>query len=305
MRKNEKRVRRRFAQKNGHRQVKDRLFRFLFERDREALLQLYNALNGTQYSDAAELQIVTLENAVYVVMKNDLAFVIAGALSIYEHQSTLNPNMPVRFLFYLGQEYQKIVECAAESPYGSRRIMLPTPQCIVFYNGERKMPKEQIWKLSDAFESKSCKAGVELEVRVLNINYGYNKKLMEQCQVLKEYALFVEISREYIRSGRPAETALHEAVDFCIEKNILSGFLRQYRAEVLGMLLEEFDVKKYERSLREDGREEGREEGIGALIEVCQEFGMSKEDILARLETRFSMGADSAEQYFEKYQKQL
>ncbi len=233
-------------------------------------------------------------------MENDLAFVIAGVLSIYEHQSTFNPNMPARFLFYLGQEYQKIVERAAESPYGSRLIMLPTPQCIVFYNGEREMPKEQILKLSDAFESKSCKASVELEVRVLNINYGYNEKLMEQCQVLKEYALFVEISREYIRRGRSAETALNEAVDFCIEKNILAGFLRQYRAEVLGMLLEEFDVKKYERSLREDGREEG----IGALIEVCQEFGMSKEDILVRLETRFSMGADSAKQYFEKYQKQ-
>lgn len=218
MKKNGKRFKGRFTQKKGHRQVKDRLFRFLFERDRKALLQLYNALNGTSYSEASELQMVTLENAVYVVMKNDLAFVIAG---------------------------------------------------------------------------------------VININYCYNEKLMEQCQVLKEYALFVETSREYIRRGRSAETALNEAVDFCIEKNILAGFLRQYRAEVLGMLLEEFDVKKYERSLREDGREEGREEGIRALVEVCQEFGMSKEDILVRLETRFSMGADSAEQYFEKYQKQL
>lgn len=305
MKKNGKRFKGRFTQKKGHRQVKDRLFRFLFERDREALLQLYNALNGTSYSEASELQMVTLENAVYVVMKNDLAFVIAGVLSIYEPQSTFNPNMPARFLFYLGQEYHKIVEHAPESPYGSKLIMLPTPQCIVFYNGEREMPKEQILKLSDAFESKSCKAGVELEVRVLNINYGYNEKLMEQCQVLKEYALFVETSREYIRRGRSAETALNEAVDFCIEKNILAGFLRQYRAEVLGMLLEEFDVKKYERSLRQDGREEGREEGIRALVEVCQEFGMSKEDILVRLETRFSMGADSAKQYFEKYQKQL
>ena len=205
-----------FTQKRGQRQVKDRLFRFLFERDQEALLQLYNALNGTAYGDTSKLQIVTLENAVYVLMKNDLAFVIAGVLNIYEHQSTLNPNMPARFLFYLGQEYQKIVECAEESPYGSRLILLPTPRCVVFYNGEQKMPKEQILKLSDAFASKDSKADVELEVRVLNINYGYNEKLMEQCQVLKEYALFVEISREYLKKGKQAKAALNEAVDFFI-----------------------------------------------------------------------------------------
>ena len=115
-----------------HRQVKDRLFRFLFEKDRESLLQLYNALNGTDYKDISQLRVVTIDRAVYVVVKSDLALVMAGVLDLYEHQSTYNPNMPVRFLIYLAQEYQMIVEEASESLYGSRQIALPTPHCVVF-----------------------------------------------------------------------------------------------------------------------------------------------------------------------------
>ena len=106
------------------RQVKDRLFRFLFEKDKEALLQLYNALNGTDYQNASELQVVTIESAVYVVMKNDLAFVIAGTLNLYEHQSTYNPNMPVRFLIYIAEEYQKLVEHAEVSLYGTKLLKI-------------------------------------------------------------------------------------------------------------------------------------------------------------------------------------
>ncbi|MDD6812308.1 MAG: Rpn family recombination-promoting nuclease/putative transposase [Lachnospiraceae bacterium] len=139
------------------------------------------------YKDASKLQIVTIENAVYIVMKNDLAFVITGTLNLYEHQSSYNPNMPVRFLIYLAEEYQKIVEQAKESIYGTKQISLPTPQCIVFYNGEKEMPEEQILKLSDAFENKERKADVELTVRMLNINHGHNKALMEKCRTLAEY----------------------------------------------------------------------------------------------------------------------
>ena len=121
---------------NGH-----RLFRYLFEKDREALLDLYNALNGTEYRDSSQLEIVTIESAVYVVMKNDLAYILSGTLSMYEHQSTYSPNLPVRFLIYLAQEYQMVIEKAEKSLYGSGQISLPTPQCIVFYNGVKEMPE--------------------------------------------------------------------------------------------------------------------------------------------------------------------
>ncbi|MCM1537612.1 MAG: Rpn family recombination-promoting nuclease/putative transposase [bacterium] len=247
-----------------HRQTKDRLFRFLFEKDREALLQLYNTLNGTDYEDASLLQVVTIESAVYIVMKNDLAFVLAGTLNLYEHQSTYNPNMPLRFLIYLAQEYQKLVEQAQESLYGTKRIMLPTPQCVVFYNGEKEIPEEEVLRLSDCFENekRNARADVELTVRMLNINHGHNGELMEKCRVLREYAAFVELSRQYLALGMEPKAALEAAIADCIRQDILAEFLRTYRAEVLGMLLEEFDVKKYERSLREEGREEGIEQGI-------------------------------------------
>lgn len=209
------------------RNVKDRLFRFLFEKDREALLELYNALNGTDYKDSSELEIVTIESAVYVVMKNDLAFVLAGTLNMYEHQSTYSPNLPVRFLIYLAQEYQTVIEQAEKSLYGMGLICLPTPKCVVFYNGTKEMPEEQIIRLSDAFENKVAKADVELTVRVLNINHGHNHLLMERCRVLKEYSEFVEITRTCMREEKSTEMALAEAVDYCIENGILEKVLRE------------------------------------------------------------------------------
>lgn len=253
-------------QRKVQRNVKDRLFRFLFERDREALLQLYNALNRTNYQDVSELQVVTIESAVYVVMKNDLAFVLAGTLNLYEHQSTYNPNMPVRFLIYLAEEYQKLIEQAAQSLYGSTRIDLPTPRCVVFYNGELEEPEEKILRLSDSFANHGQQADVELQVRMLNINYGHNEALMNKCRMLEEYARFVEISRQYAAGGMALQEALNAAIDYCMEQVILYETLRKHRAEVLGMLLEEFDVDKYERTLRmegaEFGRQQGRQEGI-------------------------------------------
>lgn len=257
-------------QKKVRRNVKDRLFRFLFEKDKEALLQLYNALNGTEYQDASDLQVVTIESAVYVVMKNDLAFVFTGTLNLYEHQSTYNPNMPVRFLIYLAEEYQKMLEHIEVSLYGAMRITLPTPQCIVFYNGEADTPDEEVLKLSDAFINRERQADVELRVRMLNINYGHNKELMDRCCTLREYAEFVEISRKYIHEGLELREALNAAIEYCMEHHILYDTLREHRSEVLGMMLEEFDVDKYERTIRREGIEQGIER-VNRLTQVLLE----------------------------------
>lgn len=251
------RTKRKRKKKQVNRQIKDTLFRFLFGKDKEALLELYNALNGTSYQDASKLQTVTIENAVYAVMKNDLAFVIAGTMSLYEHQSTYNPNMPVRFLIYLAEEYQKLIAQAEASLYGTIRISLPTPQCVVFYNGEKEIPEEQVLKLSDAFENKDRQADVELTVRMYNINYGHNRKLLKKCRTLEEYAKFVSIAREYLVKEEDRQEALNDAIDYCIDHDILAGILSKYRGEVLGMLLEEFDADKYERTIRKEGLEEG------------------------------------------------
>lgn len=281
-----------------YRQVKDRLFRFMFERNKDALLQLYNALNGTDYQDASGMEIVTIESAVYVAMNNDAAFIFAGTLSLYEHQSTMNKNMPVRFLLYLAEEYQKVIEKAEISLYGSRQIALPVPKCVVFYNGEKDAGEdaEESWKmcLSDAFvgrtRSTGINADVEVRVHVLNINYGHNKELMEKCPLLEEYSRFVAISRGYLAKGLERQKAYEAAIDYCIKHDILKKYLQENRMEVIGMLLREFDIEKYERSLREEGREEGKfqgslsmlnnlvNDGILTLSEAARRVSMTEED---------------------------
>ena len=281
---------RRKSRKKVRWDVKDRLSRYLFGKDKEALLELYNALNGTAYKDPSQLEIVTIESAVYAVMKNDLAYILSGTLGMYEHQSTYSQNLPVRFLIYLAQEYQTVIEKAERSLYGIGLISLPTPQCIVFYNGVKEMPEEQTLKLSDAFENKTVKADVELTVRMLNINYGHNKRLMEKCRVLEEYSKLTAVMREHMLVEKDLQTALNRAVDQCIEEGILREFLLRNRAEVLGMLLEEFDAEKYERTIRAEGWEEGKEEGkvtINRLGILMDEAGRSDDFIKSLSDRKF------------------
>ena len=246
------------------RQTKDILFRLVFGNDRQALLQLYNALHGTAYTNPHELQIVTLDNAIYISRKNDLAFLLAGSINMYEHQSTLNPNMPVRFLIYLAQEYQLLVESTDKSLYGSELIPLPTPQCVVFYNGTADTPDEYELRLSSAFSNQDVEPAVEVVVNVININYGHNEHLMQGCGLLSQYAQFVAATREYANKYDNREEAMNAAIEYCIEHGILEDILRKHRSQVLGSLLEEFDEKKYARTLRAEGYESGREEGYEA-----------------------------------------
>lgn len=303
------RLKRKLNKKRVRQDVKDRLFRYLFEKDRNALLDLYNALNGTDYRDPSQLEIVTIESVVYVVMRNDLAYILSGTLSMYEHQSTYSPNLPVRFLIYLAQEYQMVIERAERSLYGSSQITLPTPQCVVFYNGTKEMPEEKTLKLSDAFENKEAKADVELTVRMLNINHGHNERLMEKCRVLEEYSEMVGIMREYMLAMNDTQTALNRAIDHCIEKGILKDILLKNRAEVLGMLLEEFDVEKYERTLRLEGREEGikegikkgREDALSCMIEILRETDVSRNSVKKKLMEKYSLSEDEAEQMLSLY----
>ena len=258
------------------RQTKDIVFRLVFGNDRQALLQLYNALHGTAYTDPHELQIVTLDNAIYISRKNDLAFLLAGSINMYEHQSTLNPNMPVRFLIYLAQEYQLLVESMDKSLYGSELIPLPTPQCVVFYNGIVDTPDEYELRLSSAFSNQDVEPAVEVVVKVININYGHNEYLMQGCGMLSQYAQFVAATREYANKYDNREEAMNAAIEYCIEHGILEDILRKHRSQVLGSLLEEFDEKKYARTLREEGYEAGRTDGFTEGEQYGLEQGKNK-----------------------------
>ena len=258
------------------RQTKDIVFRLVFGNDRQALLQLYNVLHGTAYTDPHELQIVTLDNAIYISRKNDLAFLLAGSINMYEHQSTLNPNMPVRFLIYLAQEYQLLVESTDKSLYGSEMIPLPTPQCVVFYNGTADTPDEYELRLSSAFSNQDVEPAVEVVVKVININYGHNEYLMQGCGMLSQYAQFVAVTREYANRYNNREEAMNAAIEYCIGHGILEDILRKHRSQVLGSLLEEFDEKKYARTLREEGYEAGRTDGFAEGEQYGLQQGKNK-----------------------------
>ena len=258
-----KKTQRTGASLTANRKYKDTVFRMLFS-DRKNLLSLYNAINGTAYENPDDLEIVTLENAIYMGMKNDLAFIIDTNLFLYEHQSTYNPNMPLRDLFYISSEYQKLVD--HKSLYSSTQQKVPAPNFIVFYNGTVK--KEDCWTnyLSEAYENLTGEPNMELKVITLNINEGHNKELMEQCQILREYAQYVAKVREFA-GNTELNAAVELAVNECIQNNILAEFLRKNKSEVIAMSIFEYDKEEEEKKLRKAEYEAGKEEGIKEGIE--------------------------------------
>ena len=242
----------------ANRNYKDTVFRMLFS-DRKNLLSLYNAVNQRDYKNPEDLEIVTLENAIYMGMKNDLAFIIDTNLYLYEHQSTYNPNMPLRDLFYISSEYQKMLD--QKSLYSSSLQKIPAPNFIEFYNGSDPVCDVFEHRLSSAFEHLSGEPKLELIVTVLNINEGHNALLMEHCKTLREYAQYVAKVRKYT-ADMSLNEAVECAVDECIKENILADFLRKNRAEVISMSIFEYDKEEEEKKLRKAEFEAGREAGF-------------------------------------------
>ena len=242
----------------ANRQYKDTVFRMLFS-EKENLLSLYNAVTGNAYQNADDLKIVTLENAIYMGMKNDLASMLATNIYLYEHQSTLNPNIPLRDLIYIGIEYQQYVD--DKSLYSSRLQKIPAPKFMVFYNGTDAVDDRVELRLSNAYEHLAGEPDLELKVLMLNVNEGHNKELMEQCQTLKEYAIYVARVRKYT-SEMNLNDAVARAIDECIKEGILVEFLRKNRSEVKMVSILEYDKEWEEKKLRKAEYEAGRSEGI-------------------------------------------
>lgn len=236
---------------------KDRMFRLIFKK-KEELLSLYNAVNDTHYTDPDELEINTLENAIYMKMKNDLSFLIDSRLSLYEHQSTYNPNMPLRSLFYISDLFKK--RTADKNIYGKKIIPLPLPNFVVFYNGVEKHDEREIFSLSDAYEIKLPERqeyDLELKVVSLNINPGYNEELKLHCKTLRDYMIYVEKVRKY-RKKMSLEDAVDKAIEECIQEGVLVEFLKENRAEARNVSIYEYNEEEHIRMEREEAREEER-----------------------------------------------
>ena len=292
----------------ANRKYKDTIFRMLFS-DKGNLLSLYNAVNGTAYTDPEQLQIVTLKNAVYMGMKNDLAFIIDTNLFLYEHQSTYNSNMPMRDLFYIASEYQKLVD--GKSLYSSVLQKVPAPKFLVFYNGTKEMEDSRTEYLSEAFEGLTGEPDLELKVTILNINKGHNRELMEQCKVLREYAQYVDRVRDYV-GKMGLDAGVPRAVNECIQEKILAEFLRQNRAEVEKVSIFEYNKEEEERKLREAeyeggweagkqaGMKFGMEEGMKAGIQMAREFQLEEDAVIKFLCTRLDVDEKTARKILEE-----
>ena len=264
----------------ANRNYKDRLFRFVFKNKKD-LLDLYNAINGTDYDNPEELEVNTLENVLYLSMKNDLSFLIDAELNLYEHQSTYNPNMPMRGLLYFAGVYNRHISDLFRRP-----------------NGEKE----------------PC---LECQTLMLNINYGHNRELMKKCRRLEEYAIFVDTIRKNQAKGQDLQEAVETAVESCIAGGVLADILRAQKAEVVQMVLEGFDQEAYEKAMKkegyEDGYQEGKEDGyqegieqgiergICGLIRSLKEFDIPKEQILQKLQDTYELTEEEAMGCIEKY----
>ena len=264
----------------ANRNYKDRLFRFVFKNKKD-LLDLYNAINGTDYDNPEELEVNTLENVLYLSMKNDLSFLIDAELNLYEHQSTYNPNMPMRGLLYFAGVYNRHISDLFRRP-----------------NGEKE----------------PC---LECQTLMLNINYGHNRELMKKCRRLEEYAIFVDTIRKNQAKGQDLQEAVEASVESCIAGGVLADILRSQKAEVVQMVLEGFDQEAYEKAMKkegyEDGYQEGKEDGylegieqgiergICGLIRSLKEFDIPKEKILQKLQDTYELTEEEARGYIEKY----
>ena len=249
-----------------NRQYKSKIFAMLYQ-DKKELLSLYNAVNGTNYKDPEQLEINTLENAIYMSMHNDISFVIGCNVSLYEHQSTFSPNLPLRFLFYMSDLYSKMTK--DENLYGTKKVEIPAPKFIIFYNGVEKRPERETLRLSDMYYSREEHSELELEATLLNINIGYNEEIKSICKSLKDYAEYTGRVRTYAKEMR-IEEAVEKAITECIREGILAEFLSKNQAEAKKMSIYEYDEEKHMRMEREasyaDGKLNGIEQGKKGLL---------------------------------------
>jgi hypothetical protein len=277
-------------QPTSNRKYKDTVFRDLFgseERKRYAL-SLYYALNGTCHDDPDELELTTLDDVLYMGLRNDVSLLVGDRLSLWEQQSTRNPNMPLRGLKYFARLYASHVEKHHLNEYGTRPISLPAPRFVVFYVGGEDGPATEVLRLSDAYAGKG---DVEVTATVVNVCSAQSVGLLNACEALAGYVRLVRLVRRNRSRGLPFDEAVDSAVQQCIDERVLADYLTRRRSTVIDMFMDEYDEEKIGALFREDGRREGLKEGMAkglakgrgmALAELVRDGLLGVEDAAAR-----------------------
>ena len=311
------------------RQYKDNVFCLLY-RDKNNLLDLYNGLNDTNYTNVDDLTVTTLKGGVYMKYKNDASFVFGQDLYMFEQQSSRNPNMPLRFLHYLSDVYRQMY--TNSDLHRSTLLKIPVPHFVTFYNGKQPLAAESILRLSDMYEKKIDYPELELMVRVININtannagnksrtfnsnindnsnmHTYSSEFLSKCETLKDYMTFVNKVRVKTDVEKiDIRTAVTEAVDECIAENVLSDFLKNHREEVITVSIYEYDEEGHLEIVKEEGRQlgiaEGRQleltKGINAFIKLCKDMNLSDDDTVNKLIEDYQLSKDEAVNALKNY----
>ena len=260
---------------------KDTVFRRLFYK-KEDLLSLYNAVNGTNYDNVGDLEINTLEDGVFINMKNDISFVFGFELNLYEHQSTKCGNMPLRYLLYVSKLIAGMVE--KRDLYATKAIHIPAPRFVVFYNGEEQLEDKTTVRLSEQFEKKVIPPELELIVTILNVNENHSPEIMNACKTLKGYSIFVGRIRKNAKKMK-IEDAVRMAIDECISEGVIADFLGKHRAEVQEMSVLEYNEELHLKNVHRDGYEEAKAEDM-AIIAEKDAMIAQKDATIAELEAR-------------------
>ena len=239
----------------GNREYKSDVFGMLME-DPVYALEVYNALNHSDYRDPNLVEVCNLERGISLSVRNDAAFILDMNLNIYEHESTVCPNMPLRALIYVTNILEQWVK--GQNIYGRRLVKIPTPRFAVFYNGAEEQPERYPLRLSDAYTNRMKKPELELTCPVYNINSGKNRKLLSKCPVLKQYMVFVGYVREELemQPEKDLKEAIDKAIDRCIEEGVLREFLTKRREEVTKVTQLDYTFDRRIELEREDAREE-------------------------------------------------
>ena len=294
----------------ANREYKSDVFSMLLE-DRARALDVYNAMAGTAYTDPEIIEIHTLESGVSLTVHNDASFVVSmdSVLNIYEHQSTYNPNMPLRELIYFVTIIKKLVE--NKYLLSHKLVKIPTPKFAVFYNGGETRPEREVLRLSDAYENQSDEPQLELMCTVYNINPGNNEDLKKRSQTLREYMIFVGYVNENLakaeKGGKDYETAIRDAVNRCIAEDILKEFLLERGEDVQKIMMFDLTYEKQMENAKQEWFNDGVEEGHASGIAEGRAEGYRRlvNSIIKKLQKNKSLEqiADELEESVEDIQQ--
>ena len=265
-----------------NRKIRDTVFCH-FMSNESHLLSLCNALNDTGYDESSDITINTLEGSFFSNIKNDISFLLNNLMVVLiEHQTTINPNMPLRFLSYVDELYKRYTSTSHKKIYGDDLIKIPAPEFYVFYDGNNTSFEQQTLKLSDAFETQSDK--LELTVHVYNLADGMNDELKRKCLPIGEYSIFSNAYKHFRQQKMEIDHAVDAAIKYCLENNVMVDYLKNNQKEVIDMFGFEWNEKEEREALLEIGEERGRLEGkIESIKELMRNLNLSPEKAMTAL----------------------